>query len=107
MQDHFSKCFPQLRLAFFARAHKKGTIPIEEDKITPDQLIGDIRKKGLSGQMQVLSSVKASELENQLEKEFGLYGQVLRNENDNWLQTIDGNLSLRQLCDMGVVSRES
>ncbi len=100
VQDHFAKCFPQLRLRFFSRPQKHEVNTAEEDEINPVQLIGDIRKKGNSGELRILSSTTVHELENRLQRDYDLYGQVLLKEKDQLVRLPgSGRLTLRQLSD--------
>lgn len=92
--------FPATAIKFFFRPQKHESNPSAEDEINPVQLIGDVRKKGNSGDLHVLSSITVHELESRLERDYGLYGLILLKEKNQMVRLPGaGRYTLRQLSD--------
>ena len=87
LQERFSLCFPHLKIEFYKKPHHWKAASSEKDRIDPQTRIGDIRKKHNQGELEIKSFDLAGKVENEFRDRFGLYVQIYRNENGDWIQT--------------------
>lgn len=87
LQERFSLCFPHLKIEFYKKPHHWKAASSEKDRIDPKIRVGDIRKKHNQGQLEIKSFDLAGKVENEFRDRFGLYVQIYRNENGDWVQT--------------------
>ena len=87
IQEHFSECFPHLKIEVYSTPHHWEKGSLQKDLISPKSLIGDIRKTHSGGIMEIKSSDKVGDIEEKLKKMFDLNVQIFRKENDCWIQT--------------------
>jgi len=87
IQEHFSECFPHLKIEVYSTPHHWQKGSLQKDLISPKSLIGDIRKTHSGGIMEIKSSDKVGDIEEKLKKMFDLNVQIFRKENDCWIQT--------------------
>ena len=87
IQEHFSECFPHLKIEVYSTPHHWQKGSLQKDMVSPKSLIGDIRKNHSGGIMEIKSSDKVGDVEKKLKKMFDLNVQIFRKENDCWIQT--------------------
>jgi len=87
IQEHFSECFPHLKIEVYSTPHHWEKGSLQKDLISPKSSIGDIRKNHSGGIMEIKSSDKVGDVERKLKKMFDLNVQIFRKENDCWIQT--------------------
>ena len=87
IQEHFSECFPHLKIEVYSTPHHWQKGSLQKDMVSPKSLIGDIRKNHSGGIMEIKSSDKVGDVEQKLKKMFDLNVQIFRKENDCWIQT--------------------
>jgi hypothetical protein len=87
LQERFSLCFPHLKIEFYKKPHRWKAYSSEKNKIDPKSKIEDIRKKHNQGELEIKSFDLAGKVEQEFRDRFGLYVQIYRNENGDWLQT--------------------
>jgi hypothetical protein len=91
---YFNKRFPMLKLEFFKSGEK---LPVEAD-VT----VGEIRKNGHDGHIEIHSLLTAAELEKSFTDVFGIDLQVFRKSGKVWLQTTTtDHLTLGELNQIG------
>ena len=106
IQEHFSKCFPNLKIEVYSTPHhsKKGSL--EKDIISPRTPIGEIRKNHASGVLEIKSSDKVGDVEKRFKKSFDLNVQIFRKEDDCWIQTTSTDLyTLEQEAELSKKSK--
>jgi hypothetical protein len=106
IQEHFSKCFPNLKIEVYSRPHhwKKGSL--EKDIISPRTPVGEIRKSHSSGVLEIKSSDKVGDVEKKFKKIFDLNVQIFRKEDDCWIQTTSTDLyTLEQEVELSKKSK--
>jgi hypothetical protein len=106
IQEHFSKCFPNLKIEVYSSPHhwKKGSL--EKDIISPGTPIGEIRKSHSSGVLEIKSSDRVGDVENKFKKIFDLNVQIFRKEDDCWIQTTSTDLyTLEQEAELSRKSK--
>lgn len=101
LQDHFSDCFPYLKLEFY----KEAGIQMKEcDKtyiVRPNTPIADIRKRSNSGILDIKSWEKTSKLKHDLKDIYGLNVQVFRMHGHDWIPTsYSDDLTLKQQSEL-------
>jgi hypothetical protein len=87
LQEHFSVCFPSLKIEFYDEAHHFKEPSSPEHQISPESTIGSIRKKHEPGNLEILSNYTTGKVEQDFKDKFGLNVQIFRNENNAWVQT--------------------
>jgi hypothetical protein len=87
LQEHFSLCFPNLKLEFYSKPHHRQKASGYKDRIGPRTRIGTIRKAHSPGTLEIKSSDKTGEVKKAFKDLFGLNVQIFRNENNEWIQT--------------------
>src|SRR5688500_17336282 len=106
IQEHFSKCFPNLKIEVYSSPHhwKKGSL--EKDIISPRTPVGEIRNSHSSGVLEIKSSDKVGDVEKKFKKIFDLNVQIFRKENDCWIQTTGTDLyTLEQEAELSKKSK--
>jgi len=89
LKDHFTKCYPELKIEFY-KTKRKGKIDLKNsDLISVNIPVGTIRKKGISGDYKIYSHYTVSKVENELRDIYGLNVQIFRNENNGWIRTTE------------------
>jgi hypothetical protein len=87
IQDAFNKDYPYLRLKFFSEPHKPGTPTNKKLMLDSSIKIGEARKNNNSGILTIKPEMTVTDLEQCLEKEFGLHAQIFRRGINVWLET--------------------
>ncbi|RYF87539.1 MAG: hypothetical protein EON98_00200 [Chitinophagaceae bacterium] len=88
LQERFQKCFPLLKLAFYTKPHKRFQVSNDEFLIDHEKLVGEIRRKGANGFLEIKSWFTTARVERDLEDKFGLHAQIFRQGPAGaWLQT--------------------
>jgi glycerol-3-phosphate O-acyltransferase len=87
IQDVFSNFYPYLQLNFYKKAHKIFESSPDADLIPPDKKVSEIKKAHVSGLLEIQPLYKVAEVEKEFQQRFGLSVQVLRKEEDGWVQT--------------------
>ena len=88
IKDKFNECFPHLKIEFYNKRHKWKHASPESQRIKEDVKIGEIRKKHNIGVLEIKSWDKTGEVEQQFKESFGLYAQIFRFENNDWIQSV-------------------
>ena len=102
IQEKFHTLYPYLTLEFYRKPHLKGQYSPEEDKISPDTPIEDIRLRNSAGWMDISYYRTAAAVEHDFSYIFGLSAQILRKAGTLWLETIDtDNWTLEELNNAG------
>jgi hypothetical protein len=103
----FSATWPHLKLVFFTKPHEvhHGTgakFMIDDDTQTVGQIVPTF---AADGELLVAAGTTVWQLEQQLEKEFGLHVHVFRRSGETWLQsTVSDDLTLAQQEARGTAS---
>ena len=87
VQDHFSECFPWLKLEFYSKPHRSKKASSEKDLVDPKTTITEITKDHKAGTLEIKSSDTVGYIETALKNLFGLNAQIFRKENNSWIQT--------------------
>ena len=102
VQKQFNDLYSFLRLEFFRQPPVSGAGNAKNKMITYDMKLRDIQNIIKTGEIKVSNQTLVSELENQFEKEFGLYVQVFRKSGKIWLETTaTDNWTLEQQNEEG------
>lgn len=102
IQEKFHTLYAYLKLEFYRKPHVKGEYSPEEDKISPDTPIENIRMRNSSGWIDISYYRTAAAIEHDFSYIFGLNAQVLRKAGTLWLETIDtDNWTLEELNNAG------
>lgn len=102
VQKQFNDLYSFLRLEFFRQPPVSGAGNAKNKMITYDMKLRDIQNIVKAGEIKVSNQTLVSELENQFEKEFGLYVQVFRKSGKIWLETTaTDNWTLEQQNEEG------
>ena len=97
LQDHFSNCFPYLKIEFYKEAGGHLKDCDKANLVSPYTFIGDIRKNTYCGTMDIKSWDKTSKVKNDFKDIFGLTVQIFRLHNGEWMPTTYSNeLTLQQ-----------
>ena len=86
IQDHFSECFPWLKIEFYKNPLHWKNGSSEKDRIDPKTKIGDISRNHKVGILQIKSTDTVAHVENCLKTLFDLNVRVFRKENSCWIQ---------------------
>jgi len=101
LQDKFNECFPNLKLEFYAEAHKWKNATRSAHPIDAHTRIGDVRKKHDIGMLEIKSWYKTGKVEQDLHNLFGLNAQVFRWFYDSWIETSYSDvLTLQQQSEL-------
>ncbi len=92
----FNAAYPQLKLAFFSKEHKKNKGSHSKFLISDDEcLLGDVQGFRAEGLLDIEPFQHTWEVEKMIEDETGLHVQILRKSGNLWLETIESdNLTL-------------
>lgn len=85
-QTEFRKKFPGLKIEFYSKRHGVNVGSLKENQLSENLLLKDIAKKEL-GELEIKPDMTVAQLEQQMEKQYGLHVQVFRRSNTLWLQT--------------------
>ena len=108
VQERFSKCFPGLKIEFYAKPHHWKKASKEMEKIDPNSKLADIRKNHKQGTLVIQSGDTAGRVEANFRRLFGLNVQVFRNENNAWIQTTStDNYSLKEQMEFASKAKSS
>ena len=77
IQDKFSKKYPYLKVEFFSKSHRIHAGSRKEFMISSDTNIQDCRTQHLIGSMDIFPKTTVAELEKEFQDKFGLFIQVL------------------------------
>ena len=104
IQDHFAECFPNLRIFFYSKSHKKFEASDSRYRYTEGVLIGDIRKKHLNDVYEIKSWFPVAKVESDLKDKFGLFAQIFRfDESGKPAQSSSSDeLTLQQQSDLSL-----
>lgn len=98
----FSNFYPYLYIKFYKKPHQQYQASEDKDEIESDRTIAAIKKTHISGMLEIRPTYKVSDVEKEFKDRFGLSVQVLRKENDGWVQTTGGDdFTLKELNEMG------
>ena len=101
LQDHFSDCFPYLKIEFYKEAGNDPGGCEKMNRIKPQALIGTIRKKSNSGALDIKSWYKTSKIKQDLKDLFGLNVQIFRLHKNEWIPTsYSDDLTLKQQSEL-------
>jgi hypothetical protein len=102
IKQQFNSAFPFLKLEFFREAPVSGRGNAKNKMIVTDAKIENIQFKKKSGKIDLKKETKVCELENEFEKEYGLFVQVFRKSGRIWLETTaTDNWTLEQQNEEG------
>ncbi|ULQ52477.1 hypothetical protein [Flavihumibacter fluvii] len=87
IQQTFSDFYPYLRICFFKKSHGKYEASDEKKMLSPDQLLGEVRKTHVSALLEIQPGYKVANVEEEFQRRFGLSVQVLKMEKGEWVQT--------------------
>ena len=97
IQEHFSECFPSLKIEFYRHPHHWKTGSVLQDQLDAKMKVGDIRKKHDPGVLNIKSTDTTGHVESLFRDRFGLNVQIFRKAKSCWIQSIStDNYSLRQ-----------
>lgn len=100
LQDHFSKCFPYLKIEFYKETGQPKPYN-KSNLISPYTFIGDIRKTSYAGTMDIKSWDKTSKIKQDFKEIYGLNVQVFRVHNGEWIPTTySDELTLKQQYEL-------
>lgn len=101
IQDHFSTCFPLLKMEFF---HDPGANNADWNKkrmVDPKTRIGEIRKHSAPGILDIKSWDKTARVKQLIREAFGLQVQIYRWYKNEWIPTsYSDELTLKQQCEL-------
>lgn len=98
LQDKFSRCFPALKIAFYAEPHGYKEASANDEEIESTLLLSAFRKNHNPRNLIISSSDKVRDVESRFRKCFGLHIQILHKVNGVWTQTSQmDNRSLKAL----------
>ncbi|GAB4092534.1 hypothetical protein [Flaviaesturariibacter terrae] len=87
LQERFQKAFPNLTIEFYKKPHRARKGSALEDMLDKQKRIGEIRRSGEEGELEILSSTSVRELEQCFHDQYGLNVQVFRREPSCMVQT--------------------
>jgi hypothetical protein len=85
IQNQFHEHFPLLKIEFFKKPHRPEEPSAKKDVLDSALAISKLTKA--KGEIRVTKDTKVSELEQQLQKDFGLFVQVFRKMGNTWVET--------------------
>ena len=102
VQKQFNDLYSFLKLEFFKQPPISGAGNAKNKMITYDMKLKEIQIIHKSGEVTATNQTLVSELEDQFEKDFGLYVQVFRKSGRIWLETTaTDNWTLEQQNEEG------
>lgn len=87
LQDRFSKCFQFLKIEFYSKPHLLHKGSLDENRISPDKLIGQVRKNRAECELVIYSWYTVAKVKHLFKEKTGLNVQVFRKEAGAWIQT--------------------
>lgn len=101
IRDVFNNYYPYLQINFYRKAHKKYEASPEKDLIDPHQTVGQLKKTHVSGLFEMTPKYKVSDVEKEFMVRFGLSVQILRMDQDKWVQTTGtDDFTLREMNEL-------
>ena len=85
IQQRFNEMFPYLRIEFYAKKGKNK--PVKQEPADPTETFGTIRSVHTSGTLEILPAMSVRELEEILNRDYGIMARVFRKSGKMWLQT--------------------
>jgi len=79
--------FPFLSIAFFDRPHREGMSSHSANRLSPEQLIGEVRQERTTGFFQLDDQQKTGDFERMLSDVYGLHAQIYRLSGERWIET--------------------
>ncbi len=104
VQEEFNKAYPYLKIEFFSKAHAYKQASASGLRIPPKLTISEAVKKNIhsDGEIELAEGMTVFELERELQDQFDLHAQVLRQSGNIWLETtITDGWSLKEQNDHG------
>jgi hypothetical protein len=102
IQEVFSDYYPYLGLAFYKKPHKKYEASPEQELITAEKTIGELKQTHVSGLLEMMPFYKVADIEKEFGQRFDLSVQILRKEKDGWVQTTGmDDFTLKELNELG------
>lgn len=105
IQEKISDYYPYLQIEFHRRPHKKYKASGANDLIFPGDTIGDVKQTHISAILEITPVSKVADIEKEFQQRFGLSVQILRKENEKWIQTT--GMDDFTLKELNVLSRNS
>jgi hypothetical protein len=87
IQDEFRKEFPFLTIEFFKKPHHEHEASEAKDMYPHTMKIKEISSNPTEGVLEIRKDMTVNELEEILEKKFGLHAQVFRKQRLDWIET--------------------
>lgn len=88
IQAIFHEQFPHLKLEFYTQSHSKMEGTSEQYKIkNVQQKLSEIRSTDTEGHLSINGNCKVKTLEENFERQYGLFVQIFRLSGKLWLQT--------------------
>lgn len=87
IQQQFQQHYPFLKIEFYRKGHEEGEGSKPKTLLDNNLSIGAVQKAGKEGLLHIRAITKVSELEKNMEEQFGLAVQVFRKSGNVWLQT--------------------
>lgn len=87
LKEHFSKCYPGLKIEFYKNSHSDKQASSSKDLVSTNASVGSIRRNARSGGYRIYSHFTVAKVESDMHRMYGLNVQVFRNENNAWIQT--------------------
>ncbi|GAA4745857.1 hypothetical protein [Flavisolibacter ginsenosidimutans] len=92
VQERFHDCFPYLKIAFYAKAHKRFEPSETKFLLDEKSLLADIRKTHQNGNLEIKSWHTVARVEHELKQNFGLNAQIFRTgKKGEWVQTAESD----------------
>ena len=108
VQDHFSECFPWLKIEFYNMPHRSKKGSDEKDIVDPKTTVSDVTRNQKVGTLVIKSSDTVGHVERVLKSVFGLNAQIFRRENNCWIQTTTSDkyslTEQKEFCDHAATS---
>lgn len=83
----FRMRFPFLSIAFFDKPHKEGMSSHSANRLSPEQLIGEVRQVRATGFFQLDEQQKTGDFERMFSDIYGLHVQTYRLCGERWVET--------------------
>jgi hypothetical protein len=100
INKEFQKKFPFLKLEFYRNKTEQYTY--WKDKLSGHAMLKEIGSKLIPAMIKIDATDTINELEQRLQKNYGLLAQVFRKSGDVWLETVQTNdLTLERLNSIG------
>ena len=97
LQDRFAQCFPQLRIEFYSKPHKRFAPSDRRYQLNKSDRIGNIRQNHNKGSLEIKSWQTVAKVEKELKDVYGLNAQIFRYDDGKPVQTtLSDELTLRE-----------